>query len=122
MGFTAEAEAFAALWQRLYPVLSLATLPPPLIESFPRAAAEVVDTICYQPYPQLGGKSLAAVISFSPIHHAMTSEAAQRLAVGLDPGIVPARFLVGAARRAVDLSLAPPEKISSHFYAALVRR
>ena len=122
MGFPAEADAFATLWQRLYPVLSMESLPPALINSFASAAADVVDTICYQPYPQLGGKSLAAVVSFSPIHHTMTLEAAQRLAQGVDPGIVPARFLVGAARRAVDLALAPPDRIASHFYAALVRR
>jgi hypothetical protein len=122
MGFAAEADAFAALWQRLYPTLPPQAIPAALIDSFASAAAQVVDTICFQPYPQLGGKSLAAVTSFSPIHHAMTLEAAQRLAQGVDPGIVPARFLVGAARRAVDLALAPPEKIASHFYAALVRR
>jgi hypothetical protein len=122
MGFPAEAAAFAALWQRLYPELPSQGIPKALLDSFESATAQVVDTICYQPYPHLGGKSLAAVVSFSPIHHAMAGEAAQRLAKGVDPGIVPARFLVDAARRAVDLALAPPDRIASHFYAALVRR
>jgi hypothetical protein len=122
MGFAAEADAFADLWQRLYPAIPPGAMPGALIATFPRAASLVVDTICYQPYRQLGGRRLAEVVSFNQIHHAMTVEAAARLAIGLDPGIVPARFLVGAARRAFDLNLAPPDRIASHFYAALVRR
>lgn len=122
MGFTTEADQFRGLWQRLYPAPPLGAFPAALWRTFPDAAAQVVDTICYQPYPQLGSKSLAGVVSFNPVHQAMTGEAAQRLAAGLDPGIVPERFLVGAARRAIDRSLAPPEKIAQHFYAALARR
>lgn len=122
MGFAAETDAFADLWQRLYPADVARSLPPALLATFPRAAALVVDTICYQPYPQMGGRRLADVFTFNPIHHAMTQEAAARLAAGVDPGILPARFLVGAARSAVDRALASPEVIAANFYAALARR
>ena len=82
----------------------------------------VVDTICFQPYRQLGDKSLAEVVAFRPPHEAMTREAASRIAAGSDPGIIPARFLVGATRWAFDNDLAPPERIARNFYQALVRR
>ena len=41
----------------------------------------------------------------------MIEDRAHRLAAGTDPGIVPERFLIGAARFAVDNKLADPEKI-----------
>ena len=52
----------------------------------------------------------------------MTGEAARRIATGTDPGIIPARFLVGATRWAVDRRLAPPAAVARNFYQALVRR
>ncbi|MDQ3654926.1 MAG: hypothetical protein M3457_07600, partial [Chloroflexota bacterium] len=78
--------------------------------------------ICYQPFPQLGGKTLSAVTSFNRTHDAMTREAGGRLAQAVDPGIVPARFLVGAARSAIDADRAPPGRVAVNFYRALVRR
>jgi hypothetical protein len=122
MGFASEAVAFDQLWNRIYPSGQLGTIPREMLETFPRATALVVDTICYQPFSQLGGKSLAAVTSFNRTHDAMTREAAERLAQAVDPGIVPARFLVGAARTAVDTDLAPSGRIAVNFYRALLRR
>jgi hypothetical protein len=52
----------------------------------------------------------------------MTEEAAERMSRGIDPGIVPARFLVGATRSAIDRRLAPPELIARNFYLELTRR
>ena len=52
----------------------------------------------------------------------MTGEAAKRIAAGTDPGIIPARFLVGAARHALDHKLAPPGRITRNFYRALSKR
>jgi hypothetical protein len=49
-------------------------------------------------------------------------EAARRLATGTDPGIIPERFLVGAARYALDQRLAEPGAITEHFYKELARR
>lgn len=122
MGFPAEAEAFDRLWRRLYPRPEAGNLPPAMLATFPRANRLVVDTICFQPYPQLGGKRLADVVRFRPAHQAMVAEAAGRIAKGVDPGIIPARFLVGAARWALARQLAPPEKITADFYKALVAR
>jgi len=122
MGFTAEAETYRRLWTRMYPSARLGTIPPAMLESFAQANVQVVDTIGFQPYAQLGNKSLAAVTSFRPTHDKMTQEAAARIASGTDPGIIPERFLVGAARWAVDHDLAPPGRITDNFYRALVRR
>jgi hypothetical protein len=52
----------------------------------------------------------------------MTLEAAERLAAGTDPGIIPARFLIGSARYALDHKLARPGVITENFYTELARR
>ena len=62
------------------------------------------------------------MITFEPRHQAMIEEAAGRLAKGIDPGVVPERFLIGAVRIAVDRGLAPPEPLMRNFYAELSRR
>ena len=107
---------------RMYPDPRRSSIPRPMQESFPRANALVVDTICFQPYPQLGGKSLAAVVGFKPGHQQMIQEAAGRLANGTDPGILPVRYLVGATRWAMDQHLADPGSITQRFYQALSNR
>ncbi|HET9661190.1 MAG TPA: hypothetical protein VFP05_12720 [Thermomicrobiales bacterium] len=122
MGFEREAETFARLWNRIYPDRDGGAIPPEVIASFSQASALVVDTICYQPFPQLGGKTLAAVVSFNRTHDGMTVEAAERLTRAMDPGVVPARFLVGAARTALDAGSTPSGRIAVNFYQALLRR
>jgi hypothetical protein len=122
LGFTAEADAFDRLWRRLYPRPDAGNIPPAMLATFPRANRLVVDTICFQPYAQLGGKRLADVVRFRPAHQAMVAEAAGRIAHGVDPGILPSRFLVGAARWALARRLATPEKITADFYKALGAR
>ena len=52
----------------------------------------------------------------------MIEECARRLASGIDPGIVPERFLIGAARFALDNRLAGAETIKQNFYKELARR
>jgi hypothetical protein len=52
----------------------------------------------------------------------MVDEAAQRIARGTDPGVVPERFLIGAARIALDHRLARPGVITDNFYRELSRR
>jgi len=44
------------------------------------------------------------------------------LAAGNDPGVVPARFLIGATRIALDRRLARPGVITENFYKELARR
>ncbi|MEZ4618353.1 MAG: hypothetical protein R2867_22950 [Caldilineaceae bacterium] len=122
MGFAQEAQDFNRLWMRMYPRPEQGVIPPAMLHSFPDAHRLVVDTMCYQPYQQLGNKPLAAIFSFNQHHDAMTREAAQRIAQGVDPGIIPARFLVGAARHALDQQLASPATIARNFYQALGKR
>lgn len=52
----------------------------------------------------------------------MTEEAAKRLAAGNDPGVIPERFLIGAARYALDRRLARPGAITENFFKELARR
>ena len=122
LGFTAEAEQYRRLWTRLYPHPRTGNIPGVLLDTFPEAVTLVVDTVCFQPYATLGNKSLAQVIRFEPKMQHMIEEAARRLAAGNDPGIIPERFLIGAARFALDHRLARPGVITQHFYKELARR
>lgn len=122
MGFPDEAAQYRRTWSRLYPNPRAGTLPRPLIEDFPDVIALVVDAVCFQPYPELGHRSLAQVLRFAPKEQQMIEEAARRLAAGVDPGIIPARFLIGAARVALDQRLGRPGVITQNFYQELARR
>ena len=120
MGFVEEAAVSQRLWMQLYP--QPRGIPAQIMRTFPQAHRLVVDTICFQPYRELGGKRLVDVVAFRPEHQAMVQEAAARLAAGTDPGIIPPRFLIGAGREALSRDLARPGQITSNFYQALVRR
>jgi hypothetical protein len=84
--------------------------------------ALVVDEICYQPYQELGAKRLSEVFRFSQKDQRMIEEASIRLGQGVDPGVVPERFLIGAARFALDNELSPSNFIRENFYQELARR
>jgi hypothetical protein len=122
MGFTEYADQYERMWARLYPDPRAGTLPPALIESSAEAIPAVVDVVCFQPYPTLGNKCLADVLRFGPKEQQMIEEAGRRMAAGVDPGIVPERFLIGAARFALDNRLARPGVITENFYRELARR
>lgn len=122
LGFTAEAEQYRRAWTRLYPNPRAGNIPAAIIETMPRAVALVVDTVCFQPYETLGNKSLAQVIRFEVKEQRMIEEAARRLSTGTDPGVVPERFLIGAARIALDRGYARPGVIAENFFKDLARR
>ncbi|GIK43707.1 MAG: hypothetical protein BroJett011_75400 [Chloroflexota bacterium] len=122
MGFPGEAEQYRRMWTRFYPNPQAGNIPRVMLDTYPEAIALVVDTICFQPYPSLGNKSLAQVIHFAPKEQQMVEEAARRLAAGTDPGVVPERFLIGATRFALDHRLARPGVITENFYKELARR
>ena len=122
MGFPRRAERYRRMWRRIYPNPGAANLPPLLLSSFEKACPVVVNAICFEPYEELGGKSLAQVIPYGPKEDLMVEEAARRLAAGNDPGIIPARFLIGAARRALERRLTRPGVIARNFYRELARR
>jgi hypothetical protein len=122
MGFTAQGRRFGEAWRRLYPHPGGGTIPVGVMRTFSGAARVVVDAICFAPYATLGGRSLSQVYQFEPKDQVMIEEAARRLAAGNDPGVVPARFLIGAARVAIDRRLARPGVIHRNFYLELARR
>jgi hypothetical protein len=122
MGFVEEAERYRRAWISLYPRPDRGIMPEGLLETFPAANRIAVNAMCFHPYPSLGGKSYAGSIRFGEKERQMTEEAAKRLAAGVDPGIIPARFLIGAARIAFDRKLARPGVIAKNFYLELARR
>jgi hypothetical protein len=120
MGFESEAEQYRRLWTRIYPNPSATgSLPGALLRSFREACPIAVDAMCFQPYRSLGNKSLAQVLNFGSKEQQMIEEASRRLAAGIDPGIIPERFLVGAVRLALDRRMARPEVLTRNFYKAL---
>jgi len=121
MGFGAQAERFDHAWRRLYPD-PRGAIPREVLRTFPSSCRDVVDLICFSPYKSLGDRSLSDVYQFEAKDQLMIEEAAQRLAAGTDPGVVPARFLIGAARVAIDRRLARPGVIHKNFYVELARR
>jgi hypothetical protein len=122
MGFGELAEQNRRVWMQIYPNPGAGDIPRALLGTFREACALAVDAMCFQPFRQLGGKSLAQVIPFAPKEQLMVEEASRRLAAGTDPGIVPERFLIGAARFALDNCLARPGVIAKNFYTELARR
>lgn len=122
MGFADTASAYEQAWRRLYPSTVGTTLPAQVLRSWPDCVRATVDAVCYTPYPGLGNRTLHQVIAFTPRHQAMIEEAGGRLARGIDPGVVPERFLIGAVRFALDRRLAKPEALMKNFYTELSRR
>jgi hypothetical protein len=122
MGFEEEGEQFRKAWLRIYAKPPADTIPAVILESFPRACALAVDSMCYKPFRTLGDKSLSQVLRFERKDQMMIEEAARRLAAGVDPGVVPARYLIGASRVALDRRMARPGVITENFYKELVRR
>ncbi|GAB1539796.1 hypothetical protein NUACC21_24630 [Scytonema sp. NUACC21] len=122
LGFEKMAGDLTRVWQRLYPRLTPKDIPPAFMKTFFPAAEMVVDTMVFQPYNQLANKSLAQVVKFGPAQMEMVDLAARRLAVGQDPVTVPVRFMISAARLALDRQLATPQAITDNFYRILGRR
>jgi hypothetical protein len=122
MGFPDESRTFERMWTRMYPNPAIGSIPAQVLKTMREAVAVVVNTICYTPYPSIGGKSLAEVIPFTQRHQRMIEEAAGRVAKGTDPGIVPERLIIGAARVAIDRGYAKPSVIAENFYRALTKK
>ena len=122
MGFVDEARLAQRAWMRCYPNPRSGSIPRTLLDTAEQAIPIVVDTICFQPYATLGNKSLSQVTMFGKKEQTMTEEAAKRLAAGNDPGVIPERFLIGAARYALDRRLARPGAITENFFKELARR
>ncbi|HVI08338.1 MAG TPA: hypothetical protein VND65_08600 [Candidatus Binatia bacterium] len=122
MGFEKEAEQYSRAWTKIYPNPHAGSIPKRMLSTFPKACRLAVDTMCFQPFRSLGNKPLSQVIRFGKKDQSMIHEAAGRLAAGNDPGIVPERYLIGAARYALDKRMARPGVITENFYKELVRR
>jgi hypothetical protein len=122
MGFEKEAEQYAQAWNRIYPNQRIGTIPSKVLSTFPKACAVAVDAMCFRPFPSLGNKSLSQVIRFQKKDQKMIEESAKRIAAGVDPGIIPERYLISAARIALNRRLARPGVITENFYKELIRR
>ncbi|HEV2785393.1 MAG TPA: hypothetical protein VGV67_03315, partial [Solirubrobacteraceae bacterium] len=119
IGFDRDADSYERAWRRLYPDPRAGTIPREMLRTYPRAISIVVDAVCREPFPSLGDRSLMQVIRFAPKDQALVEEAARRLAAGTDPGVVPPRYLIGAARVAFERRYARPGVVTDRFYEEL---
>jgi hypothetical protein len=122
LGFEKMASDLTRIWRRLYPRITPEDIPPRFMQYFQPAAEMVVDTMVFQPYKQFADKSLSQVVKFEPPQMEMIEMAGNRLANGQDLGTVPLRFMISAARFALDKQLATPQTITDNFYRILGRR
>jgi hypothetical protein len=122
LGFGAKADDLSKIWKQMYPGGGAGAIPADVLGTFPRAAELVVDTMAFASHDELGGKSLVTVVPFGPDQMRMIERAAVQLGEGTDPGVVPPRFMVSAARFALDHRLASPQAITDNFYRTLGRR
>jgi hypothetical protein len=122
LGFDQLAADLTRIWQRLYPRISSSHIPSSFAKTFHSAAELAVDTMVFQPYPQLGHKSMAQVVDFGPTQLDLIQQAGHRLARGEDSGTIPVRLMISAARFALDNQLAKPQTITDNFYRILGRR
>lgn len=122
IGFAKEAEAFEQGWRSIYPASVTKGLPDAFWRTFARASRETVQALCFEPHHAYGGKALTNVVRFRRQDLPVVREAAKRMADGTNPGIVPERFLICAAREALQRKLAEPDRISARFYDALTGR
>jgi hypothetical protein len=122
LGMSGMASDLDRVWQRLYPGINSSKIPAEVLRTFRAAAELVVDTMAFTPHKQFGGRRLVEVVRFGREQLAMVELAGRRLAAGQDPGTVPVRFMVGAARFAIDNRLADPQTITDNFYRMLGRR
>lgn len=121
MGMPRRAAEYERVWLTLYPPQQ-SNLPGDLLRTFGPVCDAVLEAVCFKPYPELGGKALAEVFRFDPNAVMMMAEAAGRLGTGTDPGVLPPRYMIGAARIAFDRKLASPDVIARNFYTELARR
>ncbi len=122
LGFDQLASDLTRVWQRLYPRIAASDIPPLFMKTFYPAAELTVDTMVFQPYPQFGNKSMAQVVDFGSAQLDLIQQAGRRLAKGEDPGTIPVRLMISAARFALDCRLAKPQIITDNFYRILGRR
>lgn len=122
LGFAQMATDLTRVWQRLYPSITANDIPPAFSKTFYPAAEMVVDTMVFQPYAQFGNKSMAQIVDFGPAQLDLIKQAGRRLANGEDPGTIPVRLMISAARFALDYRLAKPQIITDNFYRILGRR
>lgn len=119
MGFNSESRQYEKAWARIYPNPFSGNMPRAVLKSFKETCPIAVDAMCFHPYRSLGNRSLYKVLNFGGKEQQMIEEASRRLAAGVDPGIIPERFLIGAVRLALDRRLARPELLTKNFYKAL---
>ncbi|MCL4671383.1 MAG: hypothetical protein KJZ64_00255 [Sphingomonadaceae bacterium] len=121
MGFGEDAKSFRAAWDALYPPSVWRTLPEILRKDLPKQIEAAVEAMVLTPMPELGDKAMIDVVHYQPRHAQVTAEGAERLESGLSTGVLPERFLIGAARLALARGKASPEAITRNFYATLER-
>ncbi|MCZ7660872.1 MAG: hypothetical protein M5U07_25025 [Xanthobacteraceae bacterium] len=107
MGFEPYGRTLGRIWTRLYDPRRGHRLPRILVAEARRAIPAVVDEIAFQTRRALAERALASIIPFTREDQAAIRRGGLRLAQGRAPADLPPRFLVSAARYAIEAGLHP---------------
>lgn len=102
MDFKADARQIAQVWTGLYDLRRGHRLPRVLLEESKRAIPALVDEIAFQPRRALAERNVSTVIPFRPEDQAAIRRGGLLLARGRTPVDLPPRFMVSAARYAIE--------------------
>ncbi|MDJ1156818.1 hypothetical protein QNA08_00980 [Chelatococcus sp. SYSU_G07232] len=109
MGYPEQAERLAGVWSRLYDPRRGHRIPAPLLREARRTIPAVVDEMAFQPRRSLGERALASIIPFRREDEAAIRRGGMLLARRRVPVDLPPRFLVSAARHAIEAGIKPLE-------------
>jgi hypothetical protein len=102
MNFEAEARQIARVWTGLYELRRGHRLPRVLLEDSKRAIPALVDEIAFQPRRALAERAVGTIIPFRREDQAAIRRGGLLLARGRAPVDLPPRFMVSAARYAIE--------------------
>lgn len=102
MNFEAEAQKLQRVWTRLYDLRRGHRLPRALLAESKRAIPAVVDEMMFQPRRALAERAVESVIPFRREDQAAIRRGGLLMAQGRTPADLPPRFMVSAARYAIE--------------------
>lgn len=83
-------------WKERYPLSKGHRIPRTILETAPKVIPVVVKTLLWTPYPELGGKKMVDLVSYSKRMHRAVQAGSRRLLKGSTPADLPKRLIISA--------------------------
>jgi hypothetical protein len=111
MNFADQGNRLTGVWQKLYDPRRGHRIPQPVLADSRRAIPAIVDEMAFQPRRPLAERALASIIPFRRDDQAAIRRGGIMLAQRRAPRDLPPRFLVAAARYAIEAGV-PSNELS----------